>query len=377
MSTTTAKKPASKTSVTLETASLRAALMQLAYVVPKRSPTPVLLNVLLGDGCVVGSSNEMRIEVQLPQYTGESILLPHAKLLAILREAGGSEVTLTLGGAAVKVACGFGVWNLPTENVGSYPVWAEGETHPLPHLPADQFCRAVNGVAFAAAGGSGSQHALDAVLIEVAGDVVSFVATDGRRLACVGVEHDTAVDDSKTLVPVAAIKTMAQIAGAAGDTCVWLQAGRNTVEVVIGAVKVSSLLVAGSFPKWQTLIPKYADDAPCVTAMVLELLSATKQAAIVTSETSRGVGFSFTPDGIGLHGRSSEAGEAKVSCAAQGGSTAVPCTVKLDPRYVQEFLTGLPADGEPVVRIYSSNAEAAVVFASDDHRGVIMPLAGA
>jgi DNA polymerase-3 subunit beta len=318
----------------------------------------------------------MRIEIQLPQYTGESILLPHAKLLAILREAGGDDVTFTLGGSTVKVACGYGVWNLPTEDAEAYPVWDASETYPLPHMPSDQFCRAVSGVAFAAAAGGGEQHALDAVLIDVSGEVASFVATDGRRLACVFTEHDTAVDDSKTLVPVAAIKTIAQIAGTSGDACVWLQAGRNSVEAVIGPVKVSSLLVAGSFPSWRKLIPESAEDGPCITALVSELLSATKQAAIVTTETSRGVDFSFTPDGINLHSRSSEAGEAKVSCSVQGESAAASCAVKLDPRYVQEFLLGLPVDGEPVVRVYTYGPDAAVLLMSDDHRGVIMPLAG-
>ena len=96
----------------------------------------------------------------------------------------------------------------------------------------------------------------------------------------------------------------------------------------------------------------------------------------MTSETSRGVDFAFASDGIRLHGVSSEAGEADVMCGVQDGSKASPCKVKLDPQFVQEFLSGLPVDGEPVVRIYSSDSNTAVVFMSDDHRAVIMPLAG-
>ena len=376
MSTTTAKKPASKTIVTLQTASLKAALLHLAHAVPRRSTTPALLNVLLGDGCVVGSSNEMRIEVQLPEYTAASILLPHAKLLAILREAGGDEVKLTIGGPTVGIACGLGVWNLPSESVDEYPAWAAGETSPLPHMPPDQFCRAVDGVAYAAAAGNGLQQALGAVLIDVAGEVASFVATDGRRLSCVSIEHDTAVDDSQTLIPVAAIKVMSHVAAGSKDLCVWLAAGRNTVEAVIGPVKISSLLIDGRFPAWRKIFPAGVEDGACVTAVVGELLSATRQAAIVTSQTSRGVDFTLAPDGIQLHSVSSEAGEADVMCGVQHGSTAAPCTVKLDPQFVQEFLSGLPVDGEPVVRIYSTDSSTAVVLMSDDNRAVIMPLAG-
>lgn len=376
MSTITARKQLTpKTTVTLQTASLKAALLHLAHAVPRRSTTPALLNVLLGNGCVVGSSNELRIEVQLPEYTAASILLPHAKLLAILREAGGDEVKLSIGGPTVGIACGLGVWNLPSESAEVYPAWAAGETFPLPHMPPDQFCRAVDGVAYAAAG-NGLQQALGGVLIDVAGEIASFVATDGRRLSCVSIEHDTAVDDSQTLIPVAAIKVMSHIAGGSKDLCVWLAAGRNTVEAVIGPVKISSLLMGGTFPAWRKIFPADVEDGACVTAVVGELLSATRQAAIVTSQTSRGVDFALASDGIRLHSVSSEAGEADVMCGVQHGSTASPCKVKLDPQFVQEFLSGLPVDGEPVVRIYSTDSSTAVVLMSDDHRGVIMPLAG-
>ena len=377
MSTTTVtRKQVSKTTVTLQTASLKAALLHLAHAVPRRSTTPALLNVLLGNGCVVGSSNELRIEVQLPEYTAASILLPHAKLLAILREAGGDEVKLSIGGPTVGIACGLGVWNLPSESVDGYPAWTAGETYPLPHMPPDQFCRAVDGVAYAADAGNGSQQALGAVLIDVAGELASFVATDGRRLSAVSIEHDTAVDDSQTLVPVTALKVMSHIAAGSKDLCVWLAAGRNAVEAVIGPVKISSLLVGGTFPSWRKIIPADVEDGACVTAVVSELLSATRQAKIVTSETSRGVDFLLAPDGIRLHSVSSEAGEADVMCGVQDGSTANSCKVKLDPQFVQEFLSGLPADGEPIVRIYSTDSSTAVVLMSDDHRAVIMPLAG-
>jgi len=96
----------------------------------------------------------------------------------------------------------------------------------------------------------------------------------------------------------------------------------------------------------------------------------------VQPNAARGVDFLLAPGGIRLHSVSSEAGEADVMCGVQDGSTASPCKVKLDPQFVQEFLSGLPVDGEPVVRIYSTDSSAPVVFMSDDHRAVIMPLAG-
>jgi fructose 1,6-bisphosphatase len=48
--------------------------------------------------------------------------------------------------------------------------------------------------------------------------------------------------------------------------------------------------------------------------------------------------------------------------------------VKLDPIFVREWLSGLPADGEPTVSIQAKDHLSAVVLRTDTYTGVIMPL---
>jgi DNA polymerase-3 subunit beta len=103
------------------------------------------------------------------------------------------------------------------------------------------------------------------------------------------------------------------------------------------------------------------------------LLSATRAAAIVTSENSKGVQYTFAKEGIHLHGQSAEAGESSVTCEIVEAGHA--CTVKLDPVFVREWLAGLPADGEPTVSVQATDAQSAVVMRTDTYTGVIMPLA--
>jgi DNA polymerase III sliding clamp (beta) subunit (PCNA family) len=103
-----------------------------------------------------------------------------------------------------------------------------------------------------------------------------------------------------------------------------------------------------------------------------DLLSATRAAAIVASEQSRGVDYTFTKEGLHLHGRSSELGESRVTCEIVEFGHA--CTVKLDPVFVREWLSGLPADGEPTVSVQAQDKASAVVMRCDNYTGVIMPL---
>jgi DNA polymerase-3 subunit beta len=355
--------------VTLNVADLRTALAAVSPAVPSRAPKPILTNVRLGDGLVTGTDLEVRIDAAI-DYHGDAMLLPHGRLMAILGAAGGDEVTLETKGTSCVVRCGHGTWTLPVEDAAEFPLWEPKDANSLTRLPADQFARAVRGVVFAADQES-SRFALGAVLVDVKDGVVTFVATDGRRLCACEMEHDLAVDDSTTLVPSRVMQILAKLAGAAGDAAVQLEATGNELLAEIGGTTVTARLTEGRFPRWRDVIPKHGGEP--TTVLGSELLSATKAAAIVTSEQSKGVQYTFTAEGIHLHGQSAEAGESSVTCDIVEAGQA--CTVKLDPVFVREWLTGLPADGEPTVSVQATDAQSAVVLRTDTFTGVIMPLA--
>jgi DNA polymerase-3 subunit beta len=353
----------------LSVADLRSALAAVSPAVPSRAPKPVLTNVRLGDGLVTGTDLEVRIDAAI-DYHGDAMLLPHGRLMAILGAAGGDEVTLETKGTQCVVRCGHGTWTLPVEDAAEYPIWEPADAKPVTRLPADQFARAVRGVVFAADQES-SRFALGAVLVDVKDGVVTFVATDGRRLCSCEMEHDLAVDDSTTLVPSRVMQILARVAVAAGDGSVQLEATGNELLATIGGTTVTARLTDGRFPRWRDVIP--SDGGEPTTVLATELLSATRAAAIVTSEQSKGVQYTFTAEGIHLHGQSAEAGESSVTCDIVEAGKA--CTVKLDPVFVREWLTGLPADGEPTVSVQATDAQSAVVLRTDTFTGVIMPLA--
>jgi DNA polymerase-3 subunit beta len=329
----------------------------------------VLTNVRLGDGLVTGTDLEVRIDAAI-DYHGDAMLLPHGRLMAILNAAGGEDVTLETKGTSCVVRCGHGTWTLPVEDAAEYPLWDPKDAKPVTRLPADQFARAVRGVVFAADQES-SRFALGAVLVDVKDGVVNFVATDGRRLCACEMEHDLAVDDSATLVPSRVMQILARVAVAAGDGSVQLEATGNELLATIGGTTVTARLTDGRFPRWRDVIP--SDGGEPTTVLATELLAATRAAAIVTSEQSKGVQYTLTAEGIHLHGQSAEAGESSVTCDIVEAGKA--CTVKLDPVFVREWLTGLPADGEPTVSVQATDAQSAVVLRTDTFTGVIMPLA--
>ena len=376
MTAATKERKKTKAGTTLSAPALKAALNAVAAAVPTKSVRPVLQNVLLSDAVLSGSDGEIRIDVEIDAPPGVTFLLPKDRLHAILSSTTADEITLTPDGSSCVVTAGRGTWTLPTEDAAEYPVWEPVGTKPITRLPADQFVRAVRGVVFSADAES-SRYALGAVLIEVEGEVVTFVATDGRRLSSVRCEHDLAVDNSTTLVPARVMQIIARLADQAGDDSVQLEATGKEVVATIGREKkgrrrtVTALLMEGRFPRWRDVLPDR--DVASTTVDRSLLLAATRAAAICSSEESRGVEYAFSAEGVWLHGQSAEKGESSVTCdIVEAGAKA---GVKLDPAFVVEWLNGIDGDEEPTVSIEVVDAESAVVLRCGDNTGVIMPLA--
>ncbi len=366
---TTATKERRKTRTTgisLPTATLRSAMATVRAAVANRSPKPILLNVLLANGGITASDLELQVSAEVP-YTDAPLLLPFARLQAILGAASGDEVTLAPSGNSCTVSVGGGTWTLPTEDAAEFPQWEPPTVKPICRIPADQFCRAVRAVAYATDNES-SRFALGAVLVEVKDGTVTLVGTDGRRLSSYGIEVDQAVDDSTTLIPARAILTISSIASHS-EGAVQLEATDREVVATIDGTVVTARLVEGRFPRWRDVIPER--DAKATLVNGAELLAATRQAAIVTSEQSKGVTFAFVENGIHLTAQSAEAGQSSVTCGLlEAGQTA---SVALDPGFVVEFLRGVD-EAEPV-EVEAVDAQSAVVFRCGDCTGVVMPLA--
>jgi DNA polymerase-3 subunit beta len=363
----TATKERKSTGITLATSTLRAALAAVLRAVPPKSAKPILQNVRLGDGLLSGTDLEVRIDREI-DYHGDAMLLPAYRLSAILKAATGDEVVLIPKESSVTVKCGAGSWTLPTEDAAEYPTWDSGELKAICRLPADQFCRAAKATIYATDSES-SRYALGGVLVEVADGNPTWVATDGRRLACVETETDQAVDDSQTILPGRLVALAASLA--VGDGSVQIEADAKEVRFTLDGTTITGRLVEGKFPRWRDVLGEPEGEPTVID--VTELLSSVQSAAIVTSEQSKGISLTWTANTLVLVGRSSEYGESRVICPTiAAGSTAA---TKLDPKYLAQFLANLPADEEPHVDVYVADAQSRVLLRCGPYTGVIMPLA--
>ena len=102
------------------------------------------------------------------------------------------------------------------------------------------------------------------------------------------------------------------------------------------------------------------------------LYAAVRQAAIVTSDESRGVDFTFAEGTLVLAGQAAEVGQSRVEIPINYDDEEL--TITLDPRFVVDFLKVL--DSEKTFMFEAKDSESAAVCRTEDGYGyVIMPLA--
>jgi DNA polymerase-3 subunit beta len=366
--------------------SLLSALQTASAVVPARSPKPVLSNVRLEGGRADGSGDStavisatdleigLRIELEgVEVLAAGAVLLPAARLAAIVREApAGTVFQIESDGSAALVKAPRSQFRLPSEDAAEFPSVASFPQGPAFEISTAVAREIVRRTVFATDNES-SRYALGGVLLELSDGAVIAVGTDGRRLAKMEAAGTVASGDAPAAQPIVPARAMHLIERClpGGDAPVQLAVRTSEILVRAGATTISARLVEGRFPRWRDVFPE-RPEAMRVTMPVGPFLGAVRQAAIVTSEQSKGVDFSFEPGGLVLTGRSSESGESRIELPIDHAGESV--RIKLDPRFVTDFLRVLDAAGSVTVEL--TDAQSAAVFRTEDGYGyVVMPLA--
>ncbi len=365
--------------ITCEREKLLHAFQTASAVAPSRSPKPILQNVKLeatGDGATLMATDlEIGVRIELQGIQVEvpgAVVLPIGRFGSILRESSDEQLYLESSGAKTRIRGERSEFHLPTENPDEFPevvLFGEERYH---KLPARFFRELVRRTIFATDPES-SRYALGGVLIELTADHITGVGTDGRRLArqqgptaAVGTQEKS----QSAILPARSLQIVER-ALADNEEEIWLATRENDALVKSQRTTLYTRLVEGRFPKWRDVFPRM-EQMTRIELSVGPFYSAVRQAAIVTSESHRGVDFTFGDGKTVLLARGAEFGESRVELPIGYDGPELPVT--LDPRFLGDFLKVL--DPDTPFTLYVRDPESAVVAETDDgYSYVVMPLA--
>ncbi len=356
------------------------AFQAVAAVAPARSPKAILQNVKLevADGVATFLATDLEVAIRY-QATGVEVdepgaaILPTARFGAILRESSDDTFVLESDGKSTRVKGERSTFNLSSEDPNDFPSIATFDEQAYYETSARCLKELIRRTVFATDSES-SRYALGGVKMEWEEGRLTGIGTDGRRLAKmegpVQMVGEASPFGDATIIPSRSLQLMDR-AISDDDAEVQIAVRQNEVLVKSPRAVIYSRLLEGRFPRWRDVFPTRSGSVK-IELPVAPFYAAVRQAAIVTSEESRGVEFKFGDGSLALSGHAAEVGESNVSLpiAYDGAEIAI----MLDPRYVVDFTKVL--DGDKSFTIDLQDGDSAAVCTTEDGFGyVIMPLA--
>lgn len=350
-----------------------------AAVAPSRSPKAILQNVKIEvtdkEAVLTATDTEVGVRMVVPDVeitTPGNAVVPVTRLSMILRESSDDVLEIEADSDKTLVTGKNSRFELQGQNPDEFPEVASFDEKDYFELESQVLHELIRRTLFATDAES-SRFALGGVLLEMDDKQITAVGTDGRRLAKmqgpitkVG-EPNTA--GSTTIVPSRAMQLMARMLPDS-DEKVQLAARSNDLLLKLEMGVFYTRLVEGRFPKWRDVLPKRQDSIR-IDIPIGPMYSALRQAAIVSSDESRGIDFTFKEGSLVLSNSTAEVGQSRVEMPVTFDNEEL--TITLDHRYLADFLKVLQPD--KMFTFDLENAEQAAYCETDDDYGyVIMPL---
>ncbi|RCS52717.1 DNA polymerase III subunit beta [Bremerella cremea] len=366
--------------ITFDREKFQQAFQTAAMVAPSRSPKPILQNVKLDatekSAILMATDMEIGVRIEVEGIEVEqpgSIVLPVARFGSILKEVRDEKLSVQREESRTVVQAQHSKFTLSSEDPDEFPTvqgFAETKYH---EVSARVFKELIRRTLFATDTESG-RYALGGVLLELGENSITAVATDGRRLAkmegpATQVEGHGQTD-AMTIVPSRAMQLIERSLTDLEAT-VQIASRTNDVLVKVGPATIYARLVEGRFPKWRDVLPEKRDAAH-IEMSVGPAFAALRQAAIVTSDESRGIDFTFGNGSMILSSNTAEVGDSRVEIPIPFDGD--PVEITMDHRFVADFYKVLGSENNFTLNI--QNAESAALFSTDDNYDyVVMPLA--
>jgi DNA polymerase-3 subunit beta len=350
-----------------------------AAVAPARSPKTILQNVKLeiadNQGILTATDMEVGVRLTVPDLeviTPGTAVVPVSRLNMILRESNDDMLELDADPDKTLITGQHSRFELQAQNPDEFPEVADFDDNDYFEIAAGVFKELIRRTLFATDTES-SRYALGGVLLEMDDKTITAVGTDGRRLAkmegLIKKVGNPTTGGSATIVPSRSMQLMERILPD-GDVTVHLSTRANDLLLKGPSGVFYTRLVEGRFPKWRDVLPARTDSNR-IDIPVGPMYSALRQAAIVSSEESRGIDFTFKDGSLVLSNSTAEIGQSRIEMPVPFDNGEL--TITLDHRYVADFLKVLQPDKTFTLDV--ENGEQAAYCQTDDNYGyVIMPL---
>jgi len=322
---------------------LQAAIATVGNIVSPKATLPILSNMLLEtkDSLLKINTTDLDIGIscELPVHVYEqgAITIPAKRFSDIVRELPSGEVVIMARkNNQIDIEglnCRFKLNGLPKEEFPKFPEFKEKDAILIKQADLKEMIKLTS----FAVSYEESRYVLNGILLEVAGDVVRMVATDGRRLAKIEKKLiQPASKDFHTIIPIKAINEISRNLKEEGS--VSLIQGVNQVLFNINGILIATRVIEGEFPNYKQVIPKEIPTK--VRIKTSDLLAAIRRANLLSTPDFQAVKFELFKDKLVISKSTPDVGEHREEIDIKYGQQEL--MAGFNPQFFIDVLKNVP-----------------------------------
>ncbi len=280
---------------TIDKTAASAAVKKCLKVATNRTTLPILgsIRITAESGKVTFAATDLdrfiECEVSAEVAQDGAVCLSAKQLDGVLRGEGDAsfsadkkqKVTITAGSSEFRLS------GLKADEMPDLPMPVAAASL---SISCDDWMHGYRSASWAAADAKEGRPGLEGTRIEVeAGEMVRFVATDGKTLSLCEIESESG-DSFGCMLPTDTVEAVAGIAVDGGN--LQLQTDHAFAAITVGGDRIISKLITESFPNYQQALPKF-DSPTSVDLDCNTVLDALSRVSFVNNEQSPAAKLGF------------------------------------------------------------------------------------
>lgn len=355
---------------------LHSGLAAVSASIPTKTTLPVLSNILFeakDDGVwMSGTDLDVAVRVKALADVKEpgSLTAPGKKLQEITRELPDQTVEVSTRGEQIELKCGRSHFKLNGLPADEFPTIPEVDFSKGVTVPGKDLNGLIHHTSFAVSTEE-SRPILNGVLWELRDGEMKMVATNGHRLARMGIKvESTGTPSVDFIVPPAALAQVQRLFK--DDDMLEVARSGNHLGFRANSTEVYTRLIEGSYPNYDQVIPR--DNDKVATIVKKDLEAAVRRMAVVASDQTHRIRLKFEPGRLHLNVLTPDLGEGhdEIEIEYEGDEIEIG----FNANYLLEVLRYMPSD-EVKVAFKAPEQAATVEPAGDDaadYLCLVMPL---
>jgi DNA polymerase III subunit beta len=344
-----------------------------ARALATKSTLPILTGILLETKTdslrCVATDLEIAIEAKVPNIqiiTAGSVVLPGKTFVEIIRHLPAVPVAIEYDENAkmVNIKSQHSTYQLPTLPIEEFPNFPEVKNEQVFEVNGEQAKEAIKQTVYATLA-EDPRPFLSSILWEFEVNKLRLVATDVNRLAIKDLAIKSEVQKN-ALVPVRALKELANIFGTLLDESLKIQFDEKLIFVKGAGITFSSRLVEAQFPRYEQVIPKDFNGSAKVNRS--KFIEALERTALV----SFSVKLSLKDQQMVITAKEPDKGRSYEEIEIEADGPDID--IGFNARFILEFLKTV--DSESVLIKYIQDQKPVLLLGEgqEDYRYIVMPL---